>query len=109
MSLAKPDGQTCSLNAMLRVPATPRERTRLSAEDIPAAVEIVHHTSGATVWHPLEEKTDEGVVQFYADAEAVLARMPRRASTDDPESQARRLGGALRPQKRWRSSFVGYG
>jgi hypothetical protein len=26
----------------------------------------------------LEEKTDEGVVQFYADAEAVLARVPRR-------------------------------
>jgi hypothetical protein len=27
---------------------------------------------------PLDEKTDEGVAQFYADAEAVLARVPRR-------------------------------
>jgi hypothetical protein len=27
---------------------------------------------------PLEDQTDEGTVQFYADAEAVLARVPRR-------------------------------
>jgi hypothetical protein len=45
-------------------------------KDAPAAIRIVHHKTGATVWHPLEEKTDEGVVQFYADAEAVLARVP---------------------------------
>jgi hypothetical protein len=37
----------------------------------------VHHKTGATVWHPLEEATDSGIVQFYADAEAVLARVPR--------------------------------
>jgi hypothetical protein len=42
------------------------------------AIRIVHHKTGATVWHPLEEMTDEGTVQFYADAEAVLARVPRR-------------------------------
>jgi len=30
------------------------------------------------VWHPLEEKTKVGIVKFYEDAEAVLARLPRR-------------------------------
>jgi hypothetical protein len=34
--------------------------------------------TGATVWHPLEESADGGTVQFYADAEAVLAQVPRR-------------------------------
>jgi hypothetical protein len=47
-------------------------------KDAPTAIRIVHHKTGATVWHPLEEKTNEEVVQFYADAEAVLARVPRR-------------------------------
>jgi hypothetical protein len=46
-------------------------------KDAPSAIRIVHHKTGATVWHPLEEQTDEGTVQFYADAEAVLARVPR--------------------------------
>jgi hypothetical protein len=30
------------------------------------------------VWHPLEETTEAGTVQFYPDAEAVLERLPRR-------------------------------
>jgi len=30
------------------------------------------------VWHPLEEHTEKGVAKFYAEAEAVLARLPRR-------------------------------
>jgi hypothetical protein len=30
------------------------------------------------VWHPLEEKTEAGVVKFYEDAKAVLAHLPRR-------------------------------
>lgn len=46
-------------------------------KDAPGAIRIVHHKTGATVWHPLEEATDSGVVQFYADAEAILARVPR--------------------------------
>jgi hypothetical protein len=46
-------------------------------QDAPGAIRIVHHKTGATVWHPLEEATDGGVVQFYADAEAVFARVPR--------------------------------
>jgi hypothetical protein len=44
----------------------------------PNAIRIEHHKTGAVVWHPLQETTDTGTVQFYADAEAVLARLPRR-------------------------------
>ena len=38
----------------------------------PTMVRIFHHKTNAVVWHPLEEKTDAGTVQFYPDAEAVL-------------------------------------
>jgi integrase len=44
----------------------------------PNAIKIEHHKTGAVVWHPLEETTDAGAVKFYADAEAVLAHLPRR-------------------------------
>jgi hypothetical protein len=44
----------------------------------PTMVRIFHHKTGAVVWHPLEETTDAGTVQFYPDAEAVLSRLPRR-------------------------------
>jgi hypothetical protein len=44
----------------------------------PTMVRIFHHKTGAVVWHPLEETTGAGTVQFYPDAEAVLARLPRR-------------------------------
>jgi hypothetical protein len=46
--------------------------------EAPNAIKINHHKTGAVVWHPLEEATDEGVIKFYADAEAVLAALPRR-------------------------------
>jgi hypothetical protein len=46
--------------------------------EVRTAIKIVHHKTGAVIWHPLEEPVDGGVVQFYADAEAVLARLPRR-------------------------------
>jgi hypothetical protein len=32
----------------------------------------------AVVWHPLDETTEAGTVQFDPDAEAVLERLPRR-------------------------------
>lgn len=41
----------------------------------PNAIKIEHHKTGATVWHPLQ---DEDGTLFYADAEAVLAKLPRR-------------------------------
>jgi hypothetical protein len=44
----------------------------------PNAIKITHHKTGAIVWHPLEENTEAGPVRFYTDAEAVLARLPRR-------------------------------
>jgi hypothetical protein len=47
-------------------------------KDQPTAIKVIHHKNGAVVWHPLEEQTQEGVVRFYADAEAVFARLPRR-------------------------------
>jgi hypothetical protein len=46
--------------------------------EVPTAIKIVHHKTGAVIWHPLEEITETGPVQFYADAEAVLAHLPRR-------------------------------
>jgi hypothetical protein len=39
---------------------------------------IEHHKTGAKVQHPLEEQTADGKVLFYSEAEAVLAKVPRR-------------------------------
>jgi hypothetical protein len=48
-------------------------------QDFPHALRIVHYKTGAVVWHPLEEVADNGSsVQFYPEAEAVLAQLPRR-------------------------------
>ena len=47
-------------------------------KDAPNAIKITHHKTGAVIWHPLEETTGQGTVKFYGDAEAVLARLPRR-------------------------------
>ena len=48
------------------------------ARTAPTAIKINHHKTDAVVWHPLEETTEDGTVKFYCDAEAVLARLPRR-------------------------------
>ena len=47
-------------------------------EKWPNAIRIFHHKTGELVWHPLEEATEDGVVKFYDDAEAILAKLPRR-------------------------------
>jgi hypothetical protein len=52
--------------------------TDYRSKEWPSAIKIEHHKTGAVVWHPLEEATDDGVVKFYEEAEAVLARLPRR-------------------------------
>jgi hypothetical protein len=41
-------------------------------------IRVFHHKNGTVVWHPLDEITQAGIVKFYPDAEAVLARLPRR-------------------------------
>ena len=40
--------------------------------------EILHHKTGATVWHPLEDTVDDVIVRFYPEAEEILAKLPRR-------------------------------
>lgn len=44
----------------------------------PAIIRILHHKTGAIVLHPLEEKTEGGVVKFYEEAEKILSHLPRR-------------------------------
>jgi hypothetical protein len=41
-------------------------------------IRIEHHKTGAVVDHPLEESSDGTLIKFYAEAEAVLANLPRR-------------------------------
>ena len=48
------------------------------SKELPNAIKILHHKTGATVWHPLEEIVDGVLVKFYPEAEAVLAKLPRR-------------------------------
>jgi hypothetical protein len=52
--------------------------TDYRSKEWPIAVKIEHHKTGAVVWHPLEDHTENGIVKFYEDAEAVLAELPRR-------------------------------
>ncbi len=52
--------------------------TDYRSKEWPNAIKIEHHKTGAVVWHPLEEETEAGVVKFYEDAEAVLAKLARR-------------------------------
>lgn len=45
----------------------------------PSIISIAHHKTGTVAPHPLEESQQDGtVVKFYADAEEVLAKLPRR-------------------------------
>lgn len=45
----------------------------------PAAIKVEHHKTGAEVLHPLEGADAAGdLVRYYAEAEAVLAALPRR-------------------------------
>jgi len=52
--------------------------TDYRSKEWPSVIKIEHHKTGTVVWHPLEELTEAGIVRFYEDAEAVLARLPRR-------------------------------
>lgn len=52
--------------------------TDYRGKEWPTAVRIEHHKTGEHVWHPLEETLGDVRTLFYADAEAVLANLPRR-------------------------------
>lgn len=44
-------------------------------------IQILHHKTGVTIDHPLEEKLADGiVVKFYADAEEILSYLTRRGT-----------------------------
>jgi len=47
------------------------------SKEWPSAIKILHHKNNTTVWHPQEETRDGVTTQFYAEAEAVLATLPR--------------------------------
>ncbi len=48
------------------------------SKEWPNAIKILHHKTGATVWHPLEDSVDGVTVRFYPEAEAILEKLPRR-------------------------------
>jgi hypothetical protein len=50
------------------------------SEQWPNAIRIEHHKTKVLVWHPLEEKLGGNSVKFYADAEAVISKLPRRGT-----------------------------
>lgn len=54
--------------------------TDYRSKDWPNAIRIEHHKTGELVWHPLEETIDGARTAFYSDAEAVLAKLPRRGT-----------------------------
>ncbi|QUS39515.1 hypothetical protein RPMA_12235 [Tardiphaga alba] len=47
------------------------------APSAPSIIRVAHHKTGTVAPHPLEEITEDGAVRFYADAEEVLAKLPR--------------------------------
>ncbi len=52
--------------------------TDYRSNEWPTAIRIEHHKTGELVWHPLEETANGITTKFYENAEAVLAKLPRR-------------------------------
>jgi hypothetical protein len=67
------------------------------SKEWPSAIKILHHKTGAVVWHPLEDTADGATVQFYAEAEAILAQLPRRGVPMILREIKTRNGIALKP------------
>ena len=63
----------------------------------PSAVKILHHKTGAVVWHPLEETVNANTILFYAEAEAILAQLPRRGVPLILREVKTRSGAAFKP------------
>lgn len=47
------------------------------AASAPSIIRVVHHKTGTMAPHPLEEIMPDGLVQFYAEAEEILAKLPK--------------------------------
>ena len=73
------------------------------SKEWPNAIKILHHKTGATVWHPLEDTVDGDIVQFYAEAEAILSNLPRRGVPMILREVKSRYGVAFKPY-----SFSGF-
>jgi hypothetical protein len=58
---------------------------------------ILHHKTGATVWHPLEDSVDGAIARFYPEAEAILEKLPRRGLPMILREIKTRNGTAFKP------------
>jgi hypothetical protein len=67
------------------------------SEEWPNAIKILHHKTGATVWHPLEDLVEGVSVKFYPEAEAVLAKLPRHGLPMILREIKTRNGAAFKP------------
>ena len=67
------------------------------SKEWPSAIKILHHKTGATVWHPLEDTVDGVVVKFYPEAEEILAKLPRRGIPMILQEIKTRNGVACKP------------
>lgn len=67
------------------------------SKEWPSAIKILHHKTGATVWHPLEDTVDGVVVKFYPEAEEILAKLPRRGIPMILQEIKTRNGVAFKP------------
>lgn len=52
--------------------------TDYRSPQFPHSIRIEHHKTGEMIWHPLEEPDGREIIQFYPEAETVLAELPRR-------------------------------
>ena len=67
------------------------------SKDWPNAIKILHHKTGATVWHPLEDSVDGVTVRFYPKAEAILEKLPQRGVPMILREIKTRRGVAFKP------------
>ena len=67
------------------------------SKDWPNAIKILHHKTGATVWHPLEDSVDGVTVRFYPEAEAILEKLPQRGVPMILREIKTRKGVAFKP------------
>jgi len=43
----------------------------------PSIIRVAHHKTNTIAPHPLEEMTEDGLIQFYPEAEEILAKLPK--------------------------------